>query len=103
MVANKATGAPAKKAGAAPTPNPWGAAGGGNDALGGGGGEVIEIETRTQFDQVLASAGDSLVVVDFTATWCGPCQRIKPRYHDMASEFPQCFFCQVCFEPQIDS
>jgi len=94
-VTNKAINAPAKKASMGATPNPWGASGGGNDTLGGGGGEVIEIGTKLQYDQVLASAGDSLVVIDFTATWCGPCQRIKPRYHDMASEFPQCFFCQV--------
>jgi thiol-disulfide isomerase/thioredoxin len=101
-VTNKAINAPAKKASMGATPNPWGASGEGNDALGGGGGEIIEIETKVQYDQVLASAGNSLVVIDFTATWCGPCQRIKPRYHDMASEFPQCFFCQVFLEPYID-
>ncbi len=26
-------------------------------------------------------------IVDFTATWCGPCQRMKPVFHSLAKEF----------------
>ena len=36
--------------------------------------------TKAEFDNALANAGDQLVVVDFTATWCGPCQMIKPIF-----------------------
>ena len=36
-----------------------------------------------------------LVVVDFTATWCGPCQRIGPKFVEMAGEFTDCVFVKV--------
>merc|ERR1712083_1050974 len=36
------------------------------------------------FEMELRCAGLSLVVVKFTATWCGACQRIKPDLAQLA-------------------
>lgn len=42
--------------------------------------------TDSQFEvQVLKS--DKLVLVDFWATWCGPCHMIAPTIQELAEEF----------------
>uniref|UniRef100_A0A3B4WGX5 Thioredoxin n=1 Tax=Seriola lalandi dorsalis TaxID=1841481 RepID=A0A3B4WGX5_SERLL len=50
---------------------------------------------KAEFDKALADAGDKLVVVDFTASWCGPCQRIAPVFAALADEMPDVVFVKV--------
>ena len=53
------------------------------------------LETKADFDAALKDAGDKLVVVDFTASWCGPCQMIAPKFAAMAEEFSNVLFYKV--------
>ncbi|MCM1484211.1 MAG: thioredoxin domain-containing protein [Muribaculaceae bacterium] len=32
-------------------------------------------------------ATDKPMVIDFSATWCGPCQKFKPIYHKVAAKY----------------
>lgn len=56
-----------------------------NRLLGAAGAEVIEITSLEQFEREINSGMP--VVVDFYATWCGPCRFIAPIYADLAKEY----------------
>jgi len=38
------------------------------------------------------------VVVDFTASWCGPCKIITPFYSELSEKYPQLVFLKVDVE-----
>jgi thioredoxin 1 len=46
---------------------------------------VIEANDANFEAEVLKSEGP--VLVDFSATWCGPCKKLDPIVHELASEF----------------
>jgi thioredoxin 1 len=56
---------------------------------------VISIGDKTAWAAIHQRAGAALVVVDFTATWCGPCKQIGPKFHAMADEFTGVVFASV--------
>uniref|UniRef100_A0A6C0ACC9 Thioredoxin domain-containing protein n=1 Tax=viral metagenome TaxID=1070528 RepID=A0A6C0ACC9_9ZZZZ len=50
---------------------------------------VKEVSTEQDFNDVLdqASQNNSLVVVDFFTSWCGPCKVLGPLFNDVADSF----------------
>ncbi|XP_077996556.1 thioredoxin-like protein 1 [Glandiceps talaboti] len=56
---------------------------------------VKEITEDAQFPVELTAAGNRLVVVDFTATWCRPCQNIAPHFVRLSTAFPAAVFLKV--------
>lgn len=48
--------------------------------------KMKEIFTQDELDDLLRSAGQKLVIVDFWATWCGPCKVIGPMFRKLAND-----------------
>jgi len=42
---------------------------------------------ETEFETLLKS--ENILVVDFTATWCGPCRVVAPLIQQLAQEYPE--------------
>ena len=56
---------------------------------------VKQIENKYAFQEALNSAGEKLVVVDFSTTWCGPCKMIKPFFHSLSEKYSNVVFLEV--------
>ncbi|XP_061399472.1 thioredoxin-like protein 1 [Musca vetustissima] len=56
---------------------------------------VRVINDDAHFHSELAAAGIKLIVVDFTASWCGPCQRIAPHFEMLPNKYPKAIFLKV--------
>ncbi len=37
--------------------------------------------------QMVAAAGEKLLIVDYSTTWCGPCKMMAPKFDDMSNRY----------------
>ncbi|XP_050402977.1 thioredoxin [Patella vulgata] len=44
------------------------------------------VDSVESFDALLKDAGDKMICVDFSASWCGPCKVIGPKFETIAKE-----------------
>lgn len=60
-------------------------------------GNIHVITSKQEWDGKLfeATTNGKIIVVDFTAAWCGPCKMIAPFYAELSEKYPQLVFLKV--------
>jgi thioredoxin len=59
-------------------------------------GVVWSLHSKTEFDMLVAATPDkTLIVVDFYAEWCGPCQQIAGKLDAMAARYDHVKFVKI--------
>ncbi|ORX37736.1 thioredoxin [Kockovaella imperatae] len=59
---------------------------------------VKAIESYDEFKKL--TGGSDVVVVDYWATWCGPCKMISPHFEKMEAKYPNIKFAKVDVDDQ---
>lgn len=58
---------------------------------------VVEITSEEEFNKYL---NDGLMIIDFYATWCGPCKMMAPIFSKLSSDpkYAKIKFCKLDIE-----
>ncbi|EFN55477.1 hypothetical protein CHLNCDRAFT_133836 [Chlorella variabilis] len=59
------------------------------------GGKVVIIHSKSEWDAQVMTNADATYIVDFTATWCGPCRMIGPVFEELSNQFDSVVFLKV--------
>ena len=61
---------------------------------------IIELTQENYQKEVLES--DKPVLIDFFATWCGPCKMVSPVVDQIAAERPDIKVCKLDVDKNLD-
>jgi len=61
---------------------------------------VVKV-TKENFENVVLK-NEKPVMLDFYATWCGPCQMVSPIVDEIANENPQYTVCKLDVDEEME-
>ncbi|KAM7268179.1 hypothetical protein ACFE04_010345 [Oxalis oulophora] len=57
--------------------------------------QAFHSSARWQLHFNTIKESSQLMVIDFAATWCGPCKMMEPAVESMANKFTDVHFCKI--------
>ncbi|MCV2423853.1 thioredoxin family protein, partial [Paucibacter sp. DJ4R-1] len=57
--------------------------------------KIIHITSKKEHDELLAANKDQYWILDFHASWCGPCHMIAPVFEQSANNYPSIKFAKI--------
>jgi thioredoxin 1 len=64
------------------------------------GAEAVEIESAEHRAELVAGGG--VVVIKYSAGWCGPCKKIAGAYHELGGEFEGVKFAEEDIDEEFE-
>lgn len=62
----------------------------------------IEITGKSDLETRLEKGGDTLIIVEFYAPWCGSCKSVESKVDDMAKEYSSVPFLRINVDDNED-
>ena len=62
---------------------------------------MITTITKDNFENEIVKA-DNPVLVDFWASWCGPCRMLSPTIDEIAEEHPEIKVCKINIDDEAE-
>ena len=63
---------------------------------------MIKHVNSQEFEEIMQDK-NGMYVVDFFATWCGPCKMLTPVFESVSEQFPDVTFCKIDIDENMEA